>query len=135
MKPSARVQAREYALQALYQWTIAGGDATEIEQQFLKNANMHQVDTEYFSNLLHGVITNVVKLDEMIMKFSKKAITALSPVELSVLRLATYELMFRPDVPAPVVINEALELTKNFGSIEGHKFVNGVLDKIKNYEL
>ena len=130
MKPQARRKARSLALQAIYQWQLVADDIVNIKMQFVDKINSKKVDAEYFNDLLDGVIKNVGAIDEVIMPLLDRKIKDLDAVELAVLRLATYELMMRLDVPYKVVINEALELTKNFGSIEGYKYVNGVLDKI-----
>ena len=130
MKPQARHKARSLALQAIYQWQLVADDIVNIKMQFVDKINSKKVDAEYFNDLLDGVIKNVGAIDEVIMPLLDRKIRDLDAVELAVLRLATYELMMRLDVPYKVVINEALELTKNFGSIEGYKYVNGVLDKV-----
>jgi len=130
MKPQARRKARSLALQAIYQWQLVADDIVNIKMQFVDKINSKKVDAEYFNDLLDGVIKNVGAIDEVIMPLLDRKIRDLDAVELAVLRLATYELMMRLDVPYKVVINEALELTKNFGSIEGYKYVNGVLDKV-----
>jgi len=130
MKPQARRKARSLALQAIYQWQLVADDIVNIKMQFVDKINSKKVDAEYFNDLLDGVIKNVGAIDEVITPLLDRKIKDLDAVELAVLRLATYELMMRLDVPYKVVINEALELTKNFGSIEGYKYVNGVLDKV-----
>src|SRR3972149_7770176 len=130
MKPQARHKARSLALQAIYQWQLVADDVVNIKMQFVDKINSKKVDAEYFNDLLDGVIKNVGAIDEVITPLLDRKITDLDAVELAVLRLATYELMLRLDVPYKVVINEALELTKNFGSIEGYKYINGVLDKV-----
>lgn len=130
MKPSARRKAREYALQALYQWHISQASITDIEAEFLIYQIKQKPDFEYFKELLHEIPKNFPELDEAIHPFLKRALTELDPIELTILRIATYELTHRLDVPYRVVINEALELEKKFGSSEGYKFVNGVLDQV-----
>ena len=130
MKPQARHKARSLALQAIYQWQLVADDIVNIKMQFVDKINSKKVDAEYFNDLLDGVIKNVGAIDEVITPLLDRKIKDLDAVELAVLRLATYELMMRLDVPYKVCINEALELTKNFGSIEGYKYVNGVLDKV-----
>jgi N utilization substance protein B len=129
MNPNARRQARHYALQALYQANLAGGTAREIEMQFVANQIKKKVDLEYFKELLHAGLEKQKELDLFMKPFLKRPIHELDPIELSILRLSIYELAYRLDVPYRVVINEALELTKKFGSVEGYKFVNGVLDQ------
>jgi len=130
MTPTARRHAREYALQAIYQWQLSETPAHEIEADFLTHQIRQKTDRAYFSEILNAVIKDPVSLDAEIEPFLDRKITDLDPIELAILRISTYELAKRPDVPWRVVINEALELTKKFGSIEGYKFVNGVLDRI-----
>jgi len=130
MKISNRKRARKLALQAAYQWQMNPEPASFIAAQFLAEVNAKKVDAEYFSVLLTGIIQNMQAVDAEISPFLDRKISELNPVELAVLRLATYELVYQLEVPGKVVINEALELAKAFGSVEGHKYVNGVLDKI-----
>jgi N utilization substance protein B len=130
INPIARHNARRYALQAMYQWQLAGTSLNEIEAEFLHYHIDKKLDLEYFKELIHGVPKHQHEIDHEIQLFLDRSMQEVDPVELAVLRLAIYELMKRPDVPYRVIINEALELTKKFGSIEGHKFVNGILDRI-----
>lgn len=132
--PSARRKARRMALQALYQWQIAGASLNEIEAEFRTDNDMSKVDTEYFSEILHGVPKEKTDLDSKIQPFLDRDIAELTPVELVTLRLGAYEMCHRIDVPYRVVINEAVELAKTFGATDGHKYVNGVLDKIAQRE-
>src|SRR5436190_1253005 len=127
---AARRNARRYALQAMYQWQIAGASIAEIEAEFLQYQIDRKLDLAYFKELIRGVPEHMTEIDDEIRPFLGRSFTDIDPVELAVLRIATYELMKRFDVPYRVVINEALELTKKFGSIEGYKFVNGLLDRI-----
>jgi len=129
--PSARRAARHYAVQAMYQWQLNDSAITDIEYEFLRYHITRKVDLEYFKELIHGVPKYLDEIDKEIGNFIKRTtIDEVDPIELAILRLATYELLKRPDVPYRVIINEALELTKKFGSIEGFKFVNGILDRI-----
>jgi N utilization substance protein B len=91
---------------------------------------MSNVDFEYFHEILHGVPRELTSLDKIISPLLDRNTEELTPVELSILRLATYEMIHRIDVPYKVVINEAVELAKSFGATDGHKYVNGVVDKI-----
>lgn len=127
---SERHNARHYAIQAMYQWQVAGAPIADIEFEFLSQHIEKKIDMAYFKELLHGIPANKDDIDNAIKPFLKRSMTDIDPVELAVLRLATYELLKRPDVPYRVIINEALQLTKKFGSVEGYKFVNGVLDRI-----
>lgn len=131
-KPIARHNARRYTVQALYQWQLAGSTALEIEQEFTKYHITDETDLDYFKELLHSIPKHQPELDQSIQPFISRSLNEIDPVELAILRLAVYELLKRPDIPYRVIINEALELTKQFGSVEGFKFVNGVLDKVAN---
>lgn len=126
----ARHKARNLAVQALYQWQFNHVSAQALEQQYIEDEFSKYSDMPYFKELLHGVLNNIDGIDAIISPYLDREITKLTPIELAVLRLAVYEMKFNLDIPYRVVINEALELTKTFGTIEGYKYVNGVLDKI-----
>ncbi|TXR54492.1 transcription antitermination factor NusB [Reinekea thalattae] len=128
--PSQRRKARKLALQALYQWHIAEQPITQIEAEFLVDNDMSKVDQEYFSDVLRGVPRIKSELDEHISKHTDRAIDEMTPIELAILRMGTFEFMHRIDVPYKVIINEGVELSKSFGANEAHRFVNGVLDKL-----
>ncbi|GAA0696636.1 transcription antitermination factor NusB [Marinobacterium maritimum] len=125
-----RRNARSFALQALYQWSLAGQSAHEIEAQFRVDNDMGNTDTQLFSELLRGVISGTRDLDEAFRPFLDRPLDDLDPVELSVLRIGAYELIHRLQVPYRVAINESVELAKVFGATESHKYVNGILDKL-----
>ena len=129
-KIATRRAARALAMQALYQWHMAGQSLNEIEAQFRVDNDFAQVDGAYFHELFNGAARNRPEIDQSIEPLLDRPLVELDPVELSILRLSTYELMQRTDVPYRVVINEGIELAKTFGATEGHKFVNGVLDKL-----
>lgn len=129
-KVITRHKAREYAMQAIYQWQFTQDSPTEIELQFHEDYNLEKVDVDYFSELLHQIPKKLTEIDESIDKVLDRPFQDLNPVEVAVLRIAVYELMFRHDVPYKVVINEALQITKTFGAQEGFKYVNGVLDTL-----
>lgn len=129
-KIATRRAARSLAMQALYQWHMAGHSLNEIEAQFRVDNDFSAVDGAYFREILHGVATNKTELDELIEPCLDRPLAELDPVELAILRLSTYELLKRVDVPYRVAINEGIELAKVFGATDGHKFVNGVLDKL-----
>lgn len=126
----ARTMARRCAVQALYQWQLTGQNVDEIYQQFLVERNMAKIDTEMFKELLSGVTKALEQLDEKIQPHIDRNISEVDPVERAVLRMGAYELMYRLEVPYRVVINEALEAVKTFGAEQGHRYVNGVLDKL-----
>lgn len=128
MKPTTRRHAREYALQAMYQWQITQTPITDLEFQFLTQEIKKKTDLDYFKELIHAIPHQCNEIDNNLIPYLRRPLEELDPIELAVLRIAAYELAKRLDVPYRAVINEALELTKKFGSIEGYKFVNGVLD-------
>lgn len=130
MSPAARRLARQYALQALYQWQMSQALPTDIETQFLAKQINKRTDLVYFKELLHTIPAQHTELDNYMAPFLSRPIAEIDPIELAILRLSIYELAKRLDIPYRVSINEALELTKKYGSIEGFKFVNGVLDHV-----
>lgn len=125
-----RSLARRRALQALYQWQLAGQALGDIERQFLEEQEMQDVDLEYFRELLHGVPRHLTSLDGDLAPYLNIPLAEVDPVERAILRIAAYELGHRLDVPYRVVINEAVTLAKDFGAEQGHRFINGVLDKL-----
>ena len=128
--PAARRKARKMALQALYQWHVAETPVHELLAQFAVDQDMSKIDREYFTEVVRGVPANVSSIDDELLKCVDREIARMTPIELAILRMGTYELMFRVDVPYRVVINEGVELAKSFGATDGHKYVNGVLDKL-----
>ena len=127
---AARSRSRRRALQALYAWQMSGSAMTGVIKQFQAEQDMEIADLEYFEDLLRGVEHHVAELDAALRPHLDREVEQVDPIERAVLRLATYELKFRPDVPYRVVINEAIEVTKRFGADHGHTYVNGVLDKL-----
>lgn len=125
----ARAKARRLALQALYQWDLSGNNLGDIDQQFQESEEYSGVDAAYFEELLHQVPAQLDRVESGLVAHMKIAWKDLDPVERAVLRLASYELQFRPEIPYKVVINEAVNLAKKFGAEQAHKFVNGVLDQ------
>lgn len=132
--PAARRKARHYAVQALYQWQMAGANLIEIETEFRVDNDMSKVDMEYFNDVLHGIPREKQRIDDKIAPLLDRRVDEMTPVELAIVRLGAYEMIYRIDVPYKVVINEAIELTKKFGATDGHKFINGVLDKLAQRE-
>jgi N utilization substance protein B len=126
-----RHKARHYAMQALYQWHMAGAALNQIESEFRSEYDFDKVDGEYFHSLLHDI---PAQLDDIESNFSpfmvERSLDELDPIERALLRIGTFELMDRVDVPYKVVINEAVNLAKKFGASESHKFINGVLDQV-----
>ena len=139
MKPAARRKARELALQAVYSWQMTNNPVEQIELAIATSNDMQKVDMAYFQELLRNVVSQADDLDVAIKPYLGRLPEELDVVEKAVLRIATYELTARIDVPYKVVINEAIELAKSFGAEESHKFVNGVLDKavktLRKHEL
>ena len=127
---SQRRSARSFALQALYQWQLAGQPVNEIDAQFRVDNDMRNTDVRLFSELLIGVASRKSELDERYKPFLDRELSELDPVELTVLRIGAYELMHRLEVPYRVAINESVELAKVFGATESHRYVNGILDKL-----
>lgn len=130
MSSNPRSRARARAVQALYQWQLTGQNVSDIESQFLAEEDMKGVDVAYFSTLLHEVPANLKTFDEHLAGVIDRGIEAVDPVERAVLRLGVCELALHPEVPYRVAINEAVELAKVYGAEQGHKYVNGVLDKL-----
>lgn len=145
--PSAAQQsrhaARELAVQALYQWHMTGKSANTIEAEFRSHradadiadhedwtAVMNIADTALLHELIHKVIAHRETLDRHLSPLLDRRLQDLDAVELAILRLGAYELQYRLEVPYRVVINEGVELAKSFGATDGHKYINGLLDKL-----
>ncbi len=126
--PHARSRARRRALQAIYAWQISNNPIGKLIEQFRSEQDMEIADLAYFEDLVRGVEANLRDLDTALAGFLDRDIALVDPIERAVLRIAAYELRHRPDVPYRVVLNEAIETTKRFGSEHGHTYVNGVLD-------
>tara|TARA_B100001287_G_C22560562_1_gene471247 strand:+ start:186 stop:632 length:447 start_codon:yes stop_codon:yes gene_type:complete len=125
-----RRKARHFGLQALYQWTLSGASAADIEAEFRVDNDFQHTDGEYFSAVVRGVTADVEAIEELFSPVLDRSLDELDPIERNLLRLGTFELRDRIDVPYKVVISEAVALAKKFGATESHKYVNGVLDKI-----
>lgn len=126
----ARHKARRFAVQAIYQWQMSGTHIKDIELQFLTEKSNTTFDREYFATLLTGVVNHYEEIDAQLTPLMTRTIDSLDPVERAVLRIASYELMYCLEIPYRIVINEALDLGKMFGTDEGFKFINAVLDKL-----
>ena len=126
----ARGKSRRLAMQAIYQWQMTGDSITGIKQQFFDENNSSKIDTEYFSELVSGVASNLTDLDTLLEKYMTRTIESVDPVERAILRLGAYEFINRLDVPYRVVLNEAVNITKEFCAEKSHTFVNAVLDKV-----
>jgi N utilization substance protein B len=125
-----RHRAREFALQGLYQWLLNNEPASAVVNHIRSAHGFDKADGEYFTELLNGAIHQSVELRETIAPTIDRTITELSPIEHAVLLLGAWELKNKIEVPYRVVINEAVELAKSFGGVDGHKYVNGVLDRL-----
>ncbi|MBN8225141.1 MAG: transcription antitermination factor NusB [Xanthomonadales bacterium] len=126
--PVLRSRARRRALQAVYAWQISGGNAQQVIAQFAHEQAHEVADLEYFEDLVRGVTAGHADLDAALAPYLDRGVQEVDAIERAVLRLAAYELLHRPDVPYRVVLNEAIEIAKRFGSEHGHTYVNGVLD-------
>lgn len=126
----ARTCARRSALQAIYQWQLTGYDIVEIERQFVEEHGLGKADVEYFKTLLHGIPAQVDVIDANAAEFVDRPLGDIDPVARAILRVSSYELLFMPETPYRVVLNEGVNLAKSFGASQGHKFINGILDKI-----
>src|SRR3990167_6423146 len=123
-------RARQYALQALYQWFMSQQDLNEIEAQFFAIHNMEKVDQAYFHQLLHHIPQHCAVIEDLFTPYLDRELNTLNPVELTVLRMGTYELLYCNDLPYRIILDEAISLTKAFGSQDGHRYVNGVLNNV-----
>jgi transcription antitermination protein NusB len=127
---SARRRSRELALQGLYAWQLSGDAAADLQSQLAESKGFGKADAKYFARLLQGTIEEAGALELLIAPKLDRKLKELSPVERGILLLAAFELKNAADIPYRVVINEAIELAKEFGGTDGHKYVNGVLDKL-----
>jgi transcription antitermination protein NusB len=127
--PVARSRARRRALQAVYAMQLSGVDAGNAIAQFAHEQAREPADLAYFEDLVRGVGSYHRALDEALAPFLDRGIEEVDAIERAMLRIAAYELLHRPDVPYRVVIDEALNTVKRFGSEHGHTYVNGVLDR------
>ncbi|GAB3448414.1 transcription antitermination factor NusB [Massilia solisilvae] len=125
-----RHRAREFALQGLYQWLLNNEPASTVVNNIRGAHGFDKADGEYFTELLNGAIAQSVELREVLAPTLDRPLGELSPIEHAVLLLGAWELKNKIEIPYRVVINEAVELTKSFGGSEGHKYVNGVLDRL-----
>ena len=127
---SPRRRAREFALQGIYQWRLSDNDEAAIVAHLRDSEDFIKADRELFSRLLRGVLAHQASLQEQLQPCLDRPFAELSPVESGILLIGAYELVNYPQTPYRVIINEAIELTKAFGGTDGHKYVNGVLDKL-----
>lgn len=127
--PGARSRARELIVQTLYQRQISGHDVIELLRQFHDRPDYARVDKAYYDEALKEICAETESLEKSIQEFADRPLAQLDPVERGILLLGFYELESKSDVPYKVVINEAINLTKRFGAVDGHKYINALLDR------
>jgi len=130
IKRSPRRRSREFALQGIYQWLLNKEEAAAITEYIQQTQDFKKADASHFAGLVSGTIKQADTLRQHITPLLDRTIEELSPVEHAILLLGAFELSHHMEIPYRVVINEAVELAKSFGGIDGHKYVNGVLDKL-----
>ncbi|PTQ87538.1 transcription antitermination factor NusB [Agitococcus lubricus] len=128
--PAARHKARKFALQGLYEWQLSGNPPFEIEARYRVENAMHKVDLAYFHELLHQVVGRVHELDPVFEPLLDRKLQQLDPIERNIIRMGCYELKHHIEIPYRVVLNEAVELAKEFGATDSYKFVNSILDEV-----
>ncbi|MFT5425473.1 MAG: N utilization substance protein B [Gammaproteobacteria bacterium] len=126
----ARMRARRSAVQALYQWGMSDTPIQDVINEFVnERSELKKADTDYFKEILLGIVKENKKLDKQLTPFLDRPLDELDPVEKAILLIGVYELKFHPELPCRVVLNEAVDLAKMFGAEQSHKYINGVLDK------
>ncbi|MFT5520756.1 MAG: N utilization substance protein B [Enterobacterales bacterium] len=130
MNPSKRRKGRRYAVQGIYQWQLTDNSPHSIYESMLVDVNLNKTDLTYMEELITKVPTHIDEIDQLLSPKLSRTLDEVDPVEKAILRIAVYELLKHPEIPYKVVINEAIEQAKTFGAEDGHKFVNGVLDKV-----
>ena len=127
---SDRSRAREFALQALYQYLVGQNPAEEVDEFTRQLSGFHKADSAHYDALLHGCIEIGADLDALMQPMLDRPLQEISPIERAALWIGIYELLRCPDIPLRVALNESIELAKEFGGTDGHKYVNGVLHKL-----
>lgn len=131
LKPfSPRTLSRRVALQALYQWQLNASSMHDITKQFNEKNRLDGADLDLYNDLVNGVTNSADLLDELYGEYLDRKISLINPVEKTILRIGTFELKNSVSIPYKAVINEAVELAKSFGAEDGHKYINGILDKL-----
>lgn len=128
-KQGARSRARELLVQSLYQMQITGHDEAELKAQFHERPDYQRVDQAYYDELLSAILKSRVELEKSIDEFADRPVDQLDPIEKGILLLGFHELMAQADVPYKVVINESVNLARRFGAVDGHKYINALLDR------
>jgi len=126
----SRHQARRFAVQALYQWQYTGNDLTDIINHIKEQRGYDKSDTEYFQELIEKITLKDKEIQDELKPYIDRDFDKIDPIEQAVLRIGTYELIHRPEIPHRVILNESIELTKRFGGEKGYRYVNGILDKL-----
>lgn len=129
-KPGSRSLSREFTLRALYAQNLSGQDAVDVATHVREDTDFTKANASYFETLFHGVLKETADLEMKLAPHLDRGFAELSPIERSILLIGAHEIVNCPDVPYRVAINEAVELAKKYGGTDGHKFVNGVLDKL-----
>jgi len=127
---NSRHRAREFVLQGLYQWLVAGGEPGPVEAQLRASEGFAKCSNAWFTGLWRGITSHFEALVAAFAPFLDRDPSELSPIEKCVLAIGAWELLHEPGIPYRVAINEAVELAKSYGGTDGHKYVNGVLDKL-----
>jgi len=130
VQPQKRHWSRRLALQALYQWQLTGHRIDELLEQYVEDDNWNKVDKDYFVELVSESINQKQELTKIFIPYLDFEVENIDPIEYAILLFATYEIMHKPETPTKVILSEAIKLCKKFGSIDGYKFINGVLDKV-----
>ena len=130
MDPQKRHWSRRLALQALYQWQISDHEIDELLSQYVEDENWEKVDKDYFTELVSESIAQNEALSTFFTPHLNLSSEQIDPIENAIMLFATYEIIHKPETPTKVVLSEAINLCKKFGSIDGYKFINGVLDKV-----
>ena len=128
--PASRHKARRFAMQGVYEWQLSGNDPFEIEARYRVENAMHKVDLAYFHELLQQTTRRALELDAVYASFLDRDINQLNPVERSILRIGCYELVHHIEIPYPIVLNESIELAKDFGATDSFKYINSILDEV-----
>jgi len=126
----ARTNARKAVVQAIYQWQMTSHSLNIIEQQFQEEDRLKDAQKSYFKELLYGIPEHLESIDKTLADYVDRPVDIIDPVERAILRIGTYELLYRLDMPYRVVLNESINLAKCFGADGSHRYVNGILDKI-----
>ena len=127
---SKRRKTRDFLLQALYRRQLSGADARELQRDIEASEFWVQLDHEFYRSTLAGVVGDIAGIEAGLAPALDRPLHEVSPIERAILQIGMFELLHRPETPLRVIINEAIELAKTFGGTDGHKFVNGVLDRL-----